>query len=78
MLSVEDKENSNGYLFSLKRLLGGSIGGMVTWVLTDDLLGCSIAAVVVAAADVRTDIEAGLPVDDERTEGVWSIKFRPN
>lgn len=42
---------------------------METGVLNDDLLGGTIAPVVVVATDVRTDIEA-LPVDDERTEGV--------
>lgn len=45
---------------------------MVTGVLKEDLLGG--ATVVVA---VRTVVE-GLPADVERTEGVTSIKFRPN
>lgn len=62
----------SSYLLSLNLLLGGSIGGMVTGVLKEDLLGG--ATVVVA---VRTVVE-GLPADVERTEGVTSIKFRPN
>lgn len=58
------------YLFSLFRLLGGSIGGMVIGVLSDDLLGGTKVV-------ERTDLD-GLPVDVERTEGTCSTKFRPN
>lgn len=57
-------------LLSLFLLEGGSIGGMATGVLTEDLLGGT-------TVDERTDIE-GLPADVERTEVVCSTKFRPN
>lgn len=53
-------------------LFGGSIGGIVTGVRTEVLLG----GIKVGAVD-RIEI-AGLPADVDRTEGACSTKFRPN
>lgn len=50
--------------------MGGSSGGRVTAVLSDARLGGTTIA-------ERTDIE-GRPADVERTEGLCSMKFRPN
>lgn len=57
-------------LLSFFLLLGGSIGGIDTGVLKDDLFwGTTVV--------VRTETD-GLPAELERTDGVCSTKFRPN
>ena len=44
---------------------------METGILTDPRLGGTTVV-------ERTDSDDGLPADVERTEGVYSVKFRPN
>lgn len=70
MLVLEKQEQREQNLFSLRLSLGGSIGGIEAGVLTDVLLGGTNGF-------ERTDID-GLPADAERTDGVFSTKFRPN
>ena len=61
----------NANLLSLL-LFGGSIGGIITGVRTEVLLG----GIKVGVVD-RVDI-AGPPADVDRTEGACSTKFRAN
>ena len=56
-------------LFSLALGIGRSTGGIAAGVLIPTLVGC---------ATVVDLTEVGLPADVERTEGVYSTKFRPN
>lgn len=67
-MEARNEDSNICYLFSLNLLLGGSIGGIETGVLSDVLVGC-ITVVVVVVELVRTDTE-GLPADVERTAGV--------